>query len=388
MAIMQAREQYLQIRKVAIWGAGVNAVLGCTKILVGISGHSEALVADGIHSLSDLLTDGIVIATARVSTQGADHNHPYGHARIETAVTAALAILVMLVGVGIMADAVANLTLHKEFSQPTTAVIWMACLSIFANEALYHYTCIIGKTLNSNLLRASAWHHRTDALSSVVVLVGVIGAYYGAVYFDALAAIVVSIMILLMSWKLIWASIRELIDTGVPGRTLMQIRQIISDVPGVQSVHQLRTRSMAGNILVDIHLIVSPKISVSEGHYISECVQHTLIENMESISDVIVHIDAEDDEENEVDFIYSSVPDRQTLIAEINQALANIIGKASIEDVVLHYLDGKIDVELTFVLATDASIEKARDLKIRAINIIAENKHINNIDIRFTLKLD
>ena len=252
---MQPNHRYQQSKRVTLIGAIVNALLGILKVLIGTLGNSHALVADGLHSFSDLLTDGLVIFAAKFGSREADIDHPYGHGRIETAATLALAMLLVLVGAGIIYDAGDHLFIEKSTQSPHYIVLIIALISVIANEWLFRYTLRIAEKIQSNLLKANAWHSRSDAGSSVVVLIGVGGSLLGFTYLDAIAAIIVGLFVIKMGWELGWSSLQELVDTGTDPKTLIKIEKAIHEVPGVKSMHQLRTRSMGGNILVDIHAL-------------------------------------------------------------------------------------------------------------------------------------
>ncbi len=333
-------------KKVTLVGAGFNLFLAIIKVLFGWLGRSHALIADGIHSLSDLLTDALVLLASHFGSRKADIDHPYGHQRIETAATLFLALLLILAGLGIAFDAAVHLFEHAK-QMPKFYVLIIAVISILANEGLYHYTLSAGKKIQSNLLIANAWHHRSDALSSIVVLIGIIGALVGYYYLDSVAAIIVGFMIVKMGGSLGWSSVRELVDTGVPVETLNEIRACILSVPGVVMVHELRTRCMAEEILVDAHILVKPRLSVSEGHYISSKVHEKLIKTFTKLVDVTIHVDPENDE---VAPLSRNLPPRSEITAIIRSHLLNYAYVDAIADVRLHYLEGKIFVEIIFPL--------------------------------------
>ena len=211
---MQQHERYWQAKKVTLIGAFVNALLGCIKVLGGTFFHSHALVADGIHSFSDLLTDGMVLFASKYGSQDADNSHPYGHQRIETAATLFLALLLILVGTGIAWDSLYDI-INKSHHVPEWLALPIAVISILANEGLFHYTQRIGKHIHSDLIIANAWHHRSDAGSSIVVLLGLLGSLAGFIYLDAIAAILVGLLIIKMGWSYGWNSVKELVDTAV-----------------------------------------------------------------------------------------------------------------------------------------------------------------------------
>ncbi len=334
--------------RITVIGAVVDFLLAVVKIVVGFLAHSQSLIADGIHSLSDLVTDAVVLYAARHAHQDADEDHPYGHGRFETIATVALGIALMGLAVGIALDAVYRLVEGEPHELPEAIALVVAGLSVLSKEILYRYTVFVAERHNSPMLKANAWHHRSDALSSVVVLFGVGGAMAGYWYLDGLAAIGVGLMIAKIGWELAWNAVRELVDTALEPERVEAIRKAILNVDGVISLHILRTRRMAGEALVDVHIQVSPTISVSEGHYVSETVRRRVIAEIDEVTDVMVHIDPEDDE------AVPSPPDlplRSELLERLQQHWRDIPAARHIEDVTLHYLEGHIQVVLHLPLA-------------------------------------
>ncbi len=337
---MQQHERYWQAKKVTLIGATINALLGSIKLIGGIFFHSHALAADGVHSFSDLLTDGMVLFASKYGSQDADETHPYGHQRIETAATLLLALVLILVGAGIAWDSIDEI-IHKSHHMPGWLALPIAALSILANEGLFHYTQRIGKHIRSDLLIANAWHHRSDAGSSIVVLIGLLGSLAGFIYLDAVAAIVVGLLIIKMGWSYGWNSIKELVDTAVEPQMLITIEHIILHVDGVRKIHQLRSRMMGQDIFIDVHILVSPRISVSEGHFIAQHVHHSLMDKLEHVKDVTVHVDPEDDETSCPSL---DLPNRTTLEGELLQQWRQEY--PDIQSWVLHYLDGSLTIDL------------------------------------------
>jgi cation diffusion facilitator family transporter len=340
--------RYRETVKVTLIGAVIDLLLGVFKILFGFLSQSQALIADGVHSLSDLATDGIVLYAAKHAHTEADEEHPYGHGRFETVATVGLGIALLLVAVGISIDATLRLFNPEKLLIPGMGALVVAAISIVSKEAIYHYTMHVARKYNSSMLRANAWHSRSDAISSVVVLVGVAGSMAGLWYLDAIAAIGVGLMIAKIGWDLAWHSIRELVDTGLDTERVEAIRQTILDVDGVVSLHVLRTRRMAGEALVDVHIQVAPHISISEGHYVSETVRARVIKEIEEVADVMVHIDPENDEVTPPN---TGLPLRRKLMAQLEQQWQGLAAARRIEEVTLHYLEGQIQVELKLPLA-------------------------------------
>ena len=355
-----SEQRHHAINRVTLWGVFVNLVLSLAKLAGGFFGHSQALIADGLHSLSDLASDAMVFIAARHASEDADEEHPYGHARFETITTVALAVLLIIVGLGIAYDAIVNLVSDEEILKPQPFTLWIAALSILSNEGLYHYTKHVGNNIRSNLLLANAWHHRSDAISSIVVLIGIAGTQLDLSRLDAYAAIVVAIMIVRIGFKLAYDSVQELVDASLEPELVDSIRQKILSHEGVRHLHMLRTRRLGHHAHVDVHILVAPKLSVSEGHHISETVEKMLIDSFDTINDVTVHIDPEDDEQ-EARSIH--LPLRSELIEALKNEWASVPEFAAIDDITLHYLTGEIAVEASMPLNRVGDIELTKDLQ-------------------------
>jgi cation diffusion facilitator family transporter len=337
---MNQRDRYRYAKIVTIIGALVNMFLGIIKLAGGYLFHSHALVADGIHSFSDLLTDVTVLFASKYGSLDADDSHPYGHQRIETAATLLLSVLLIVTGSAIAWDSIDEL-MNANTSRPEWLTLPIICASIVANEILYQYTQYMGNRIQSQLLIANAWHHRSDAASSLVVLIGLIGSVTGYIYLDAVAAIIVGIMIIKMGGDYAWNSVKELVDTGVEPELLIQINNIIQNTDGVRKIHQLRSRSMGGDILIDVHVLVHPKISVSEGHYIAQHVHQSLTSQIDRIQDVTIHVDPEDDETSSPSM---HLPSRSVLKDLLFNQILMDFPQILFWD--LHYLDGKISIDI------------------------------------------
>lgn len=350
------RQQTTQ--RVALVGMGVNITLVIAQILGGLFTHSQALIADAMHTLSDLVGDVIVLFAAHHAGKKADANHPYGHGRIETLATVVLGLLLSGVAVAILLQAWGRLRGDTPLVIPDASAMLFAALAILGKEGLYQYTVRVAKKIRSPMLKASAWHHRSDALSSVLVLAAIAGTQLGYAWLDAVAAIIIAIMIFYMAIQLLLESTRELVDTGLTPEESNKIIEYIHTLPGVEDLHMLRTRKMGGNVFADAHIQVASHISVSEGHKIAEYVTHQLENHFPEVTDVTVHIDPEDDEAGEISV---DLPSRQELIHALqNQPLAQGL-QAYIQHIVMHYLDGKIELEV--YLQSTPAISLLRDFK-------------------------
>ncbi len=335
--------RYQESRRVTLVSVAVNIALTILQVVIGIVGHSQALIADGMHTLSDLVTDAMVLFALKHGSKAADEEHPYGHGRIETATTMLLGGLLLAVGLGIAWRAGVRFFDPEPFVIPSLITLAVAISTLIAKEGLYRYLMRTAERFDSDLLRANAWHSRSDAISSLVVVIGIGGALLGFGYMDAIAAIIVSIMVAKIGAELAWAALRELIDTGLSADELNKIRASIQGVAGVKALHKLRTRRVGGQALVDVHILVDPRLSVSEGHYISESVRARLIHDVAPVTDVMVHIDTEEDMDTPSD---NPLPTRPEVVERLGKYFSDIPQARHIERTTLHYANGSIEVEL------------------------------------------
>lgn len=359
-AVASRDVRYGATRRVTLVGAVANLLLAVAKLVYGVIGHSQALVADGIHSLSDLLSDVLVIVAARQASQEADAEHPYGHGRFETAATVALGAILMAVAAGLAWEAVARLLEPAALLQPLPVVLVVAFASIVAKEGLYQYTMWVARRHRSDLLKANAWHHRSDAISSVVVLAGVGGTLAGMPYLDGVAAVAVALMVAKVGWDLALSGVQELVDTALEPELVAAIREKILAVDGVRDLHLLKSRRMAGEALVDVHILLEdPFLSVSEGHHISETVRGRLIRDFDDITEVMVHIDPEDDEEIPVN---RHLPLRRELLARLRRRWQGMEGAHHVRRIGLHYLNGRVHLDIYLALDALATAAERRRL--------------------------
>jgi len=375
--------RYKEARKVTLIGSVVDLLLGVAKIVVGYTGSSQALIADGVHSLSDLATDGVVLFAMKHGSREADEEHPYGHGRIETLATITLGVALIGIAGGIGWDAVLRLLHPDLLMHPGWLALTVASISIVSKEIIYHYTMRTANKLNSSLLRANAWHSRSDAISSVIVVIGVLGSMGGLVYLDAVAAIGVALMVAWIGGKLAWHSAQELIDTAMEPEQVAKIRDSIRSVDGVVALHMLRTRRMGDNGLVDVHILVHSRISVSEGHRVSEAVRAQIMRDVDAVTDVMVHIDPEDDE---IAAPSTGLPLRKELLEKLQQHWSKIEAAQHIEETVLHYLDGKIHVEVLLPLdrVGDITVAQATAHEMRRmISGQPGTECISEVQVRF-----
>lgn len=329
--------------RVTIIGMILDAILGVIKVIGGALFNSQALFVDGIHSFTDVASDLVVLGVMRISRQEPDEDHPYGHQRIETFGTLLLGSILIAVGAALAWENVLRLLAGGISDVPGWPVLVAAAFSVAGKEWIYHYTRRVGKAIRSDLIIANAWHSRTDAFSSVVVLVSTVGAMMGWEWLDVLAAVVIALIIIHIGWKFTWDSVKELVDTGLSKEDTETLKAIARETDGVRNVHELRSRRMGHDILLDIHLVVRPDISVSEGHQIGMQVVTGMRDALDNIRDINFHIDAENDEEQSP--TSEQLPSRQ----EIRQTIQERIGELPTHSRLrLHYLKNKVHLELFF----------------------------------------
>lgn len=277
---------------VTLIGIVANAVLIAFKLAGGILGQSQALIADAAHSISDLFTDAVVLVGLKAGRRAADQDHPFGHARYETLSSGIVGIVLMGAALYIGIGAALSIYNHTEF-HPTWLAVGVAALSIIVKEVLYRYTVHVGRQIKSPVIMANAWHHRSDALSSVAVLLGVGAAiiHPGWHILDAYAALIVSLLILKVGVDVLWRSVQELTDTAPPPDTLDKIGQCIRRVDGVLGHHDLRVRTSGGLYQMEAHIVVDGSLTVMEGHGIAKSVEFCLKDEIEDLNQVIIHVD-------------------------------------------------------------------------------------------------
>lgn len=286
------RSELAPARRVAWAGLWINLVLAVLKIVAGILGRSQAVVADGIHSVSDLATDLTVIFGMKMWTAPADDDHPHGHRRIETLVTLAIGVSLFAVAGGIGWDAIQHLL--EPARQPPTALALVAGLvSIATKEWLYRWTAAVGQRVSSSALEANAWHHRTDALSSVPAVLSVAAAMLRPewVVVDRIGALVVCVFILWAAWRIVAPAVAQLSDQGAPPEERELLERLALQVQGVESAHALRTRYVGPRLAVDVHVEVDPELSVREGFLIAHEVKKRLLTEGPGVADVVVQLE-------------------------------------------------------------------------------------------------
>lgn len=287
-----SQDSIFSVKKVTWLGLVANVFLSALKMVAGIFGSSQALVADAVHSLTDISTDLAVLFGVKYWSAPADSSHPYGHWRIETMVSVFIGVMLIAVAIGLGLHALEGLD-HNSFSRPSPIVLIVAVLSVVLKEILYRYSINVGRRIKSSAVIANAWHHRSDALSSVPVLftVAIISIQPKWAFLDGVGAFAVCLFILHAAVKVIWPALLELSDAGAGMAVREEILRLAVQTAGVQAVHAVRTRRLGPGIYADLHVLVDPSMSVKQGHDISEQVKARLLDLGPDIVDVVVHLE-------------------------------------------------------------------------------------------------
>lgn len=289
------------IQNITLWGALVNIVLTVVKFIAGIVGCSAAMTADAAHSASDLASDIVVIVFARLSAQGRDKSHDYGHGKFETLATVFVSILLLVVGVEMTISSygqVQSAIDGNTLTAPGGIALWAAVISIAAKEVLYQWTVRVGKRVSSQVVIANAWHHRSDAFSSIGSLVGIAGAILlGGEWtiLDPLVGGIISIVIIVVAVKMVVPALAELTETSLPEETERQILDIASSVEGVNDVHDLKSRQCGHYCIADFHLVVDPQMNIIKAHDITVCIEERLRNEFGSEMIINIHIEPSED---------------------------------------------------------------------------------------------
>ena len=292
---MKGRER--EIRKVTLWGAFINIVLTIAKLLAGVFGRSAAMVADGVHSLSDLLTDAVVLVFTHISSKGKDRNHSFGHGKFETMATLIISIILIVVGAKLMEGgirSIINVANGAVLPKPGYIALIAAIVSIVLKEALYQWTAEVGKDTNSPAVIANAWHHRSDALSSIGSLIGIGGAIILGqkwTILDPIASCGISIAIIVVAVKMAIPSLNELLERSLPEAIENEIIATASSINGVKDIHNLKTRRNGISTIIGAHIVVDPSISITEAHDIATEVEEALSRKFGNETQISIHIE-------------------------------------------------------------------------------------------------
>lgn len=268
----------------------INSCLSVIQITVGILARSQGLIADGIHSLSDLVADFVVLFVSHHSKKDADEEHPYGHQRFETAASLVLGVLLLAVGVGMLCSAFLKLEAPASVQKVSIVALWVAGAALIAKELLFRYMLAVAKSVKSSMLVANAWHARSDAASSLVVGLGIIGNLAGYPILDPIAALIVGFMVAKMGWEFGWSALHDLMDRSADEQEVEAIRRTLLETPGVSDVHDVRTRKMGDMIVVDAHIEVDASITVEAGHDIAVEARHRVLQR-HRVLNLMTHVD-------------------------------------------------------------------------------------------------
>ncbi|TCS39929.1 cation diffusion facilitator family transporter [Reinekea marinisedimentorum] len=367
MTELNNHERYKIISRVNWICTAIDTLLSVLKLSIGVITRSPGLIADGLHSLSDLATDVLALILGKLAQHGPDEDHPYGHARYETIGTAVLGSVLLVIALGIGFENLLAM-LHGEYVKPSMIALITVGISVVSKELLFHYTMKWAKVTRSNLLEANAWHSRSDSLSSVAVFIGIIFSMLGFEFFEYIAALLVALLIGKMGASLAWNAVQDLIDRGVPAEQQQAYMDTLEDTTDIIGAHQMRTRLMGSDVIVDAHIQVNPKISISEAHQINDYAISSLRKTHPEIKDVTLHIDFEEDNVNKETKLK---PKRKELEQKLTER-----GIESFENLSIHYSNNEVMADLHY--SDDA--EEA-DLKDKCQSVVEETSWLKSITI-------
>ena len=360
-------------------GLLTNVALALLKAVAGIFSNSAAMIADAGHSFSDVLTDIVALWALRMAQTPKDKNHPYGHGKFETIGALFLALMLIATGIGIAIHAFEKVE-HREI--PGNLALGVAIVSILLKEALYQVTSHIGKRNHSRMLIANAWHHRSDAISSVVALIGIGGAQWGFPVFDPIAGILVAGWIIKTGLTIGYNSVKELSDEAVEEGLLPALKQALNQIEGVEKYHDLRSRRMGSSVLVDLHVQVDARLSVSAAHQIGERVRMVLLEQNPQVNEVLVHIDAEED----IDESHPALMRPQTEIeTDIRQNLQHIPEIKGISHILCHFLQERLSVQIEIVVDPRLRVFEVQNIARKARLRVEKIDDVHTADIHLEL---
>ena len=372
--------------KVTLLGLAANLILALAKGFIGIIANSSALIADAGHSVSDLLSDGITLWAVRMSSIPKDKNHPYGHGKFETVGSFIIALLLLFTGIGVAGHVFNRMDAPVV---PGTIALWMAGIAIIVKEALFHVTRMVGRRTGSRVLMANAWHHRSDAISSVAALLGIAGAQLGIPLMDPIAGMLVAGLIIKTGIDIGYESIRELTDETVEEDVISELGKIMSGIEGVDHYHEMRARRMGPHLLVDLHIQVDSMMSISAAHQVAERVRLEILEKLPAVNEVLVHVDAEDDhvgdEGSELLQDIVLMRPQSEIENDVKKVLAEIPEIQGITHIYCHYLNQKLTVQVNILLDAEMRIRDAQKIASAARRKIEQIKDIDSADLHLEL---
>ena len=372
--------------KVTLLGLAANLILALAKGFIGIIANSSALIADAGHSVSDLLSDGITLWAVRMSGIPKDKNHPYGHGKFETVGSFIIALLLLFTGIGVAGHVFNRMDAPVV---PGTIALWMAGIAIIVKEALFHVTRMVGRRTGSRVLMANAWHHRSDAISSVAALLGIAGAQLGIPLMDPIAGMLVAGLIIKTGIDIGYESIRELTDETVEEDVISELGKIMSGIEGVDHYHEMRARRMGPHLLVDMHIQVDSMMSISAAHQVAERVRLEILEKLPAVNEVLVHVDAEDDffgdegSERLQDIVL--MRPQSEIEIDVKKVLDQIPEIQGITHIYCHYLNQKLTVQVNILLDAEMRIRDAQKIASAARRKIEQIKDIDSADLHLEL---
>jgi len=361
-------------------GLIANLVLAGLKGIIGILANSSAMVADAGHSLSDLLSDFVTLWAIKMTKMPKDENHPYGHGKFETLGTLFVSVMLVLTGIGIAFYSFERL---GNPLIPGILALWAAIISILAKEALYHITASIGKRAGSRVLVANAWHHRSDAISSVAALIGIGAAQSGFPILDPLAGILVSGLIVKTGIDIGLESIRDLTDETVEEDILQAMDKIVRQVDGVNDFHQVRARRMGPYILVDLHIEVNSRMSVSAAHQVAERVRRDVLDNIPTVNEILIHVDTELDVEDTNEKLMRP---QHEIEADIHQVISSVSEIQGISHILCHYLNQKLTVQFEIIVDPNMRVHEVQQIALKASQLIEKIEDVDKADIHLELE--
>lgn len=374
---VRAAEKQDVARNTTYTSIALNLVLMTVQIVVGLFAHSQALIADGVHSLADLVSDFVVLFATRHSGAAPDNDHNYGHSRYETVASLFLGVLLIAVGVGMAWRSAVGITHLQDIPPVHASALIVAILVLISKESLFRYMLRAAQRVRSAMLIANAWHARSDAASSLVVAIGIIGSMAGWGLLDPIAAAIVGFMVARMGWTFGWDALQDLSDRALDQAETVELRTLLASTPGVRDVHGLRTRKMGDLAIVDAHILVDPLISVSEGHYIAESARARVMTSARVV-DALIHVDPENDVLNPPPVKF---PARVAVNEAIGQAL--IAQGLSFESLSLHYLSSGFDIDVMLPGELGES-DKAR---LKQVDFSALKRQLGAREIRIGQRL-
>ncbi len=354
----QPKQELRAARKVTLIGLVLDALLGISKVIVGFLYNSYALIADGIHSFSDVASDIMVLVLFRISREEPDEDHPYGHERFETLGAVILGSVLIAVAGALAWESVQRVW-QEVLQLPGWPVLVVATAAVLSKEWIYHYTMRVGRQIRSDLLVANAWHSRTDAFSSIIVLLGASGAMMGFPWLDAVAACIIALIVANIGWHLAWDNVKELVDTAMPLEKQRLLTRVANETEGVKAVNRIKSRRMGSDFLLDIHLQVDPRVSVSEGHEIGVRAEHRILDAVPEVREVTFHIDAEAEAQQEAVHA-TTLPSRSDVSDALRERWGDLIDFKRAWAPRLHYLSDQVSVEL-YLESRDVVSQENRD---------------------------